>query len=71
MNDTTAAGLSFGCTYCDGFHANSRCPRVKAFEYGENGAVTRVEFWSPSEKMKVDLMQRINEMVDDIGEKLG
>lgn len=35
------------CAWCNGFHDNSRCPRVKAFEYGENGAVTRVEFFEP------------------------
>lgn len=58
------------CNYCDGFHYNSRCPRVKAFEYGENGAITRVEFWSPNEKVKVDIAERLEEIVSGLIEDL-
>lgn len=37
-----------GCPHCGIFHLQ-RCPRIKAIEYHDNGAVKRVEFHVPAE----------------------
>lgn len=38
-----------GCRWCGERHAMRRCPNVKAFEYGPDGKVTRVEFLTPND----------------------
>jgi hypothetical protein len=47
---------------------------VKFFEYGENGMVTKVEFWPPSEKIKVEialgLEERLKGLIDELEKEI-
>ena len=52
MTDEEArqAWADFGahtCTHCGGSHARA-CPRVRKFEFHQNGNIASVEFWPPS-----------------------
>ena len=35
------------CDYCGMIHLFTTCPRIRAIEYHENGAIKRVEFHEP------------------------
>lgn len=37
------------CSWCGALHPGSKCPLIKAVVYGENGEITRLEFFGPTE----------------------
>jgi hypothetical protein len=42
--------MSFsGCRWCGNLHGGAYCPKVRAIEYHESGAVKRVEFFGAGE----------------------
>ena len=63
MSDNTAVwDPPKPCAYCSGqngdvYHYGRICPRVKAIEYFQNGAVKRVEFWDEREISKVTIRE--------------
>jgi len=45
----SASGTNLNqCQHCGNYHTG-QCPRVKAIEYHDNGAVKRIEFFEPTQ----------------------
>lgn len=44
------------CRFCGHVHGDL-CPQVKAFEYDESGAVKRVEFFTPNDRVHPELLE--------------
>jgi hypothetical protein len=51
------------CQYCGHFHGDL-CPQVKAYEYAEDGRITRVEFFSPSDRVHPELLEAARKIVE-------
>lgn len=51
------------CQWCGHIHGDL-CPQVKAFEYAEDGAIRRVEFFSPVDRMHPDLVEAARRIIE-------
>ena len=43
---------SVKCLFCGYIHSAYSCPRVKAFDFDDNGMIKRVEFLTPADMVK-------------------
>jgi len=75
MSDNTAVwDPPKPCAYCSGqngdvYHYGRMCPRVKAIEYFQNGAVKRVEFWNDADSVDPAVLRDLIRVV--IHEEVG
>ena len=51
------------CKYCGHRHGDL-CPQVKAFEYAEDGRITRVEFFTPNDHLHPELLEAARRIVE-------
>jgi hypothetical protein len=50
------------CVYCGHFHGRL-CPNVKAYNYGDEGKLIRVEFFSPNDHVHPELLDAAKQIL--------